>query len=179
MLMRALRGLALAGALCGVLLTSGCANYGELLFVKDERLRFTAPKDYEEVETPVRVEWTMEDFEVLPPDADVEPTEEAGYFAVFVDRAPIKPGRTLEDVADRDPACKADPRCPDKQYLNANGVYVTRKPQVTLSTVAPLDNKERVQLHQLTVILLDSEGRRIGEYAWFLRFKLESQVFGL
>ena len=177
--MRPLRALVLVGALCAALLTSGCADYSKMLFVKDERLQFTTPKDYEQVEVPVKVEWTIEDFEVLPRDAEAEPTNDAGYFAVFVDRAPVKPGGTLEDVADRDPACKADPRCPDKAYLNANGVYVTRKTEITLPNVAPLTTKERVQLHQLTVILLDSEGRRIGEYAWFTRFKLVNKVFDL
>jgi len=153
---------------------AGCARYDDLLFRQDHRLTFTAPPSYEQVELPVTVSWTMTDFEVLPPDSDAEPSEQAGYFAVFVDQAPVKPGHTLDDVADDDPACERAPRCPDRRYLNSKGVYPTRQTTLTLESVLPLSSREDVHLHEVTVILLDSEGRRIGEYAWYRRFKLEN-----
>ena len=179
------RSLATALAVLCVLACSGCVDLDEMQFVKDHRLEFQSPDDYELVELPLEVSWTMDDFEVLPkPEKgakrskveDPAPTEDAGYFAVFVDRSPIKPGRTLADVGDGDPLCEDNPSCPDRAYLEAEGVYTTRKPSVTLELVKALSSKERIQLHQVTVILLDSEGRRIGEHAWFRQFKLENKV---
>ena len=191
-MLRFRRVLAAALVVPGVLACSGCVDTSQMQFVKDDRLTFQSPDDYELTELPLTVSWTMEDFEVLPkPEkpakggkgaktvtaADVpEPTEDAGYFAVFVDRAPIKPGRTLEDVGDGDPLCEGNPACPDKTYLEAEGVYTTRKPTITLELVKALSSKEKIQLHQVTVIVLDSEGRRIGETAWFRYFKLENKV---
>lgn len=174
-----LRRSALAAMLVVGALSSGCADYSEMQFFKDERLSFTEPEDYDKVETPLVVSWTMEDFEVLGRGETAPPSEEAGYFGVFVDRAPIKPGKTLADVGKGDKQCEIDPRCPDKTYLNAKGVYTTRQTSITLDYVAPLSSKERIQLHQVTVVLLDSEGKRIGEYAWYQRFKLENLVVNL
>jgi hypothetical protein len=159
-----------------LVLLGGCADYSELQFVQDHRLTFTAPGNNELVETPFKLKWRMDDFEVLPKRSKAEPTDDAGYYAVFVDLAPVKPNHTLDDVGNDDPACESDPRCPDQEYLNAKGVYVTRKPQITLDVVAPLPTKERVQRHEVTVVLLDSEGRRIGESAWWLKFKMVNRT---
>ena len=171
--MRHLGRLGAVAVLGIVLLTSGCVKLSELQFKQDHRLEFTSPDDYEFVKPPVEIEWTMKDFEVLPANSGEPPSDDAGYFAVFVDQAPIKPGRTLEDVAGRDEACKMAPRCPDKRYLAAKAVYVTHQPRLTLELIPQLTSKEKIQTHQLTVILLDSTGHRIGEYAWHLYFKAE------
>lgn len=166
----------------GVLACAGCVDLDEMQFVKDDRLHFTAPEDYALVELPLDVTWTMEDFEVVPrPTRSARATtsdrgSDAGYFAVFVDRAPIRPGGTLADVVEGDPSCDGNPGCLDRSYLEAEGVYTTRKPSLTLDLVKPLTSRERIQLHQVTVVLLDSEGRRIGEHAWFRQFKLENKV---
>lgn len=174
--MRQRRRVGAARALALALLTTGltgCSNYSELQFKQDHRLQFTSPDSYELVKAPVEIEWTIEDFEVLPARSREPPSDGAGYFAVFVDRAPIKPGHTLEDVADGDEACKKDPRCPDRRYLEAKAVYVSHQPRLTLELIPQLASKEEIQTHQLTVILLDSTGHRIGEYAWYLQFKAE------
>lgn len=163
-------------ALASVLLLAGCADYSELQFVKDERLTFTEPASRELVTTPLRISWSMEDFTVVEP-GQGEPTDDAGYFAVFVDRAPVEPGHTLEDVAGRDEACKRDPSCPDARYLADRGVYTTTKSSLTVELIAALPSKEDVQLHDVTVVLLDSEGRRIGEAAWYRQFKMENRTF--
>lgn len=150
-------------------------------FVKDHRLTFQSPESYEEIELPLQVTWTMKDFEVLGAKDKQAPSEDAGYFAVFVDQAPVKPGHTLADVGKDDPLCQGDTAaCLDPAYLETKGVYTTRKPSVALETVDPLSgSKEKVQLHQVTVVLLDSAGRRIGELAWYRYFKLETKVVSL
>jgi hypothetical protein len=175
--MRHSRRLRAAAALASLLvttgLTGGCAAWSELQFKQDHRLQFTSPENYELVDPPVEVAWTIEGFEVLPAGSGEPPSDDAGYFAVFVDQAPIRPGRTLEDVAGRDEACKRDPRCPDRRYLEAKAVYVTHQPRLNLELIPQLASKEKIQAHQLTVILLDSTGHRIGESAWYLQFKAE------
>ena len=129
-MLRLRRHLAAALVAASVLACSGCVDLEQMQFVKDDRLEFQSPEDYALVELPLEVSWTMEDFEVLPeprrsrrPGKRDEqgdngrgrrdgagaqtatrtpaPSEDAGYFAVFVDRAPIKPGRTLDDVWSR------------------------------------------------------------------------------
>ncbi len=174
--MRHRQRLGLVSAFVAALVTAGCADYDGLLFVQDDRLSFTEPEDYEQVETPFTLSWTMEDFEVLEKDEDAPVTEDSGSFVVFIDQAPVEPGETLEAVGKDDPQCEADPRCPNRVYLNAKGVYPTRKTSLTLGNVPPLASKEEVQLHQATVILLDAEGRRIGEYAWYRQFKMRNLV---
>lgn len=153
---------------------TGCADYSKLQFVNDDRLEFTAPENRELVTTPLRMSWTIDEFTVVKPGRG-EPTDDAGYFAVFVDQAPIKPGRTLEDVADDDEACKRDPKCPDRVYLSDRSVYTTSKTSLVLKQILPLDSKEDIHLHEVTVVLLDSSGRRIGESAWYRNFKMENR----
>lgn len=158
--------------LCALSLT-GCTDYSKLLYANDDRLDFTAPENRELVTTPLRVSWTIDEFTVVKP-GSAEPADDAGYFAVFVDQAPIKPGHTLDDVADDDEACKRDPKCPDRLYLSDRGVYTTSKTSLVLEQIPPLDNKEDIHLHDVTVVLLDSSGRRIGESAWYRNFKMEN-----
>lgn len=162
------------GAWATVLVVSlvACTDYSRLAFRQDRRLAFTTPQSYELVEMPVTLSWTIEDFRIVKPDSGL-PQESAGYFAIFVDRAPVKPGRALQDVADQDESCKREPKCPDARYLAERGVYTTAKTTFELQTVPALDSNETVQLHEATVVLLDSGGHRIGEAAWHIPFKLE------
>jgi hypothetical protein len=62
--------------------------------------------------------------------------------------------------------------------LAQRGVYATRATSIVLQVVAPLlPSHDKIQVHTLTVILLDSSGRRIGESAWYLEFKLRNRIF--
>lgn len=150
---------------------AGCATYAELAYRQDHRLRFTAPRPYELVKEPVTLSWTMKDFDIVEPGSG-SPEDSAGYFAIFIDKAPVKPGRTLAEVAGRDQACDRDPKCPDARYLADRGVYTTTKTGFELDAVPALDSNETVQLHEATVVLLDAAGHRIGEAAWHVPFKL-------
>jgi hypothetical protein len=97
----------------------------------------------------------------------------AGSFAVFVDRAPVQPGKTLRSIAGGDAACQRDPTCPNADYLAQRRVYATKQPSIELTEVAPLRaSRDQVQLHTVTVVLLDGSGRRVGESAWTREFRL-------
>jgi len=98
---------------------------------------------------------------------------DAGYFAVFVDRAPIKPSETMRIVAKNDEVCLHRSGCPDESYLEDRRIYTTTENGLTLDQIQPIDgDTERVQLHLITVVLMDTAGHRIGESAWQLDVRM-------
>ena len=142
-----------------------------LQFVADERLHFVAPRSRALVQLPVTLRWAMSDFTVVPP-GTVPVSSRQGYFGVFVDRSPVKPGQTVAVVADA--SCRRTPGCLNAGYLADRGVYTASTDEVTLSQIASLNSYQKVQTHEATVVILDSAGRRIGESAWYLDFRLKA-----
>ncbi|MGW1616743.1 hypothetical protein ACWCQZ_46625 [Streptomyces sp. NPDC002285] len=165
------------GMLATALMTlaaGGCASPTDLSFTNDHRLRFTAPAHRALVDLPVELHWAMADFRVAAPGSEVA-SREAGYFALFLDRAPIKPSHKLAEVADSDRECRRDPQCPDEDYYADRGIFTTTRRSITLGSVPDLNTNEAVQLHTITVVLVDTSGRRIGESAWHAEFKLRKK----
>ena len=163
-----------AVAVAGAVLLSGCGitHLQDLSFRVDNRLHFTTPKARSKVHQPVHLVWTMRDFRIAAPGSE-PPSRDAGYFAVFVDRTPIRPGQTMRAVAGSDPACRHDPKCPDKTYLDQHEVYTTTDLSMTLPQIPNvLGDKEKVQHHTVTIVLMDTSGHRIGESAWQLDFRI-------
>lgn len=160
--------------LAGALLISGCGmtHLQDLSFRVDNRLHFTTPKARTKIHQPVHVAWTIRDFRVAAAGSE-PPSRSAGYFAVFVDRTPIKPGQTMRAVASGDPSCRHDPKCPDAAYLAQHEVYTTTEMSMTLPQIPNvIGDKEKVQHHTVTVVLMDTSGHRIGESAWQLDFRI-------
>ena len=169
---------------CAVLLAalplSGCGltHLQDLNFRVDKRLHFTTPKDRSTQSRPLTVSWTMSNFRIAPKGSE-PPSRDAGYFAVFVDATPIKPGQTMEALASNDQACKADPKCPNRDYLEGLGVYLTTATTITLKQVGNVTgDHERLQHHHITVVLMDTAGHRIGESAWDLDVRLPQLGYG-
>jgi hypothetical protein len=117
--------------LAAVAWLSGCSLSG-LNFREDTRVDVIAPADRSQVALPLTVEWTVRDFD--------------GSFAVFVDRAPQPPGRSVAWLFRNDDGCI---------------------PQLTGDDV-----RER---HEATVILLDEDGERSGESAFSVEFEIERE----
>lgn len=156
--MRWAAAIALAAAL------SGCSVSG-LAFQEDHRVRIVSPKDRAEVELPVTIRWTTEDLEPASGDDS--------YFAVFVDRAPIAPGENLRSLADD--SCNRTEGCPDLEYFRDRYVLVTDTTSVTLDAV-PNRGGQRTSAkdrHEATIVLIDADGRRIGEAAFTVEFTVE------
>lgn len=154
--------------------TSGCGltHLNDLNFRVDDRLHFLTPKSRSLVHAPVTVSWTIRDFTVAAP-GSAPPSRHAGYFAVFVDRAPIRPGQTLKAIGSGDLSCERDPKCPDTTYLNDHRVYTTTATQLRLPLISDiLGDHESLQMHSVTVVLMDTAGHRIGESAWELDFRM-------
>lgn len=140
--------LALAGA--GLLALSACSTSG-LAFQQDDRVTITEPRSEAAVAPPFTISWSAPGVRVSPP-ASGGP---GVYFAVFVDRAPLRPGQHL--LALVDPACRRRPRCADLAYFADHGVFLTASRSVQ---VAVLPKKGR---HEVTVVLMGQDDRRRGE----------------
>lgn len=150
---------------------TACVPQG-LAFRADQRLSFVSPEDRSTVSLPVKVDWDIRDFEVVDPGQPVG--EDEGYFGVFVDRAPVPPGEPLSWIARDDDDCRAADGCPDEEYLAARGVYATTETEMVFEQI-PRTNVRAGQdeRHRVVVVLLDADGRRIGESAFEIAFDLD------
>jgi hypothetical protein len=149
-----------AGLLLTCFALTGCVPQG-LAFRVDDRLSFVAPEDRSTVTLPVRIDWEVRDVDV-------------DSFAVFVDRAPMPPNEPLRWLARNDTSCREQDGCPDEEYLNSRGVYTTTETELVLEQVPrTTDRDERKERHRAVVVLLDREGRRIGESAFEIEFDVE------
>lgn len=160
-------------ATCALAALTGC-GLSNLAFVADHRLHFVQPVSRSLVTAPVTLRWSIRDFTVVGPHQG-PPSSRAGYFAIFVDRAPIRPGQTVAAIAHGDRSCTRTPGCPDAQYLADRQVYVTNQTSFTLDQVAPFRSRQKTQTHEATIILLDSSGRRIGESVWYRDFRIKQR----
>lgn len=165
---------AVAGLLTSIVLAlSGCSFTG-LSLVVDERLTFVTPADREAVELPVTITWEIDDFRIIAngEEADASARSDAGYFGVFIDATPQPPGEDLLWFAEDDDTCKRDPACPDEDYFTVRGIHTTSDTSFTITRLPrPIDSNRR-ELHEVTVVLLDPDGVRIGESAWTIEFEV-------
>ncbi len=153
--------------LASTLLLSGCGVQG-LSFRQDTRLEFRAPEHRaRDLEVPITVEWTISDFEITGPAGGAE--DDAGYFALFLNRRPQPPGHSLEWLARDDETCIAAHGCPDEEYFADRGVHTTTETEFTFERLPDIDEP----YHEVTIILLDGRGERIGESDWAIEFRTE------
>ena len=121
-----------------------------LLFRNDHRVTILSPKNNAAVAEPVSVRWSAREF-VAGQD---------GQFAVFVDRDPMPPGEGIEYFAASN---------------RAQGVFLLNETNLTIDVFTRrtgVDPAERDH-HDVTVVLLDTSGRRIGESAGFVEFRIK------
>ena len=155
--------------LLGVL--TGCGVIG-LNFLQDQRVTITSPAERSQVELPVTVAWTVENFEVVGRDGSRR--DDAGYFGLILDRPPPPPGRTQEWLVRDDLACNRDPECPNEEYLAQQGIYSTQETALSIENIPdPNPRLERREFHQVTVVLLNGRGERIGESAFIIEFEVK------
>ena len=146
---------------------TACAPQG-LAFRVDERVKITAPDDEATVSLPLTLRWTVRDFDVVEPGTAAR--EGAGYFAVFVDATPMRPGKTLKSLRDADAVCE-DP-CTEDAYFLARGIYPTTSTELVIDKL-PLGSEG--ESHRATIVLLDADGRRIGESAFRVDFTIPEE----
>lgn len=164
-----LRASALVAALAALLL-AGCSlpNVAEMNFRVDTRLHFLAPPARSLVRQPITLRWTIRDFTTAPLGSGPA-NPHRGYFAIFVDHAPIRPGQTMQAVAANDHYCAHSAGCPNTAYLAARQIYTTTRTSYRLPLLASLaGDNQTVQLHTVVIVLMDTTGHRIGESSWQL-----------
>lgn len=156
-------------------LLPSCGFQG-LTFRQDERLEITRPDDRAKVTLPVAVTWRVRDFDVTGRDG--ERRSDAGYFGVYVDRAPQPPGRTQAWLVKDDPNCRGSIRCATRDYLAQLSVFTTTRQRFTISRVsAPTSNApRRREFHDATIVLLNGRGERIGESAFTVQFEVDREA---
>jgi hypothetical protein len=142
-----------------------------LSFRVDNRIKITAPAQDSTLSFPFTLRWTVKDFDVVQP--GTTPKADSGYFAVFVDTTPMRPGQTLEDLAKKDATCHADQGCPSVTYYNGRGIYTTSD---TSATIAKLPEGSDGKSHRATIVLLDGAGHRIGESAFRINFQVKENM---
>jgi hypothetical protein len=157
-----------------VFLAPACIPEG-LAFVQSDKVEITEPDYREKITLPLTISWDVKDFEVTGPNG--ESRADAGYFAVFfAPQTPVPPGKTLDYVAKDDFVCQNTEGCPDDVYFADRGIYETTETSLTVKRLPDLDAFEGHETHEVTVILLDGTGRRIGEHAWFTQFLYDREV---
>jgi hypothetical protein len=134
---------------------AGCGTQG-LSFELDQRVDIEAPRSHADVHLPVTVRWTVEDFAV---------GEGAGSFGVLVDRTPPPPGKGLDWLFRDDDSCGPD-RCPDPGYRAQRGVYQTAATELVLQDITTQADRGDRDQHEVTIVLLDRDGHRVGEGSW-------------
>lgn len=159
-----------ASAIAAMLLASGC-DVSQMSFVKDDRVRVVHPEDRSTVTLPLVLRWQVHDFEVTGRDGQAKPN--AGYFAVFIDRPPIPPGKTLEWFVKQDDSCGGDP-CGTIEKLA--GVYTTKNTHLELTRLHSTGGQRDKEQHEAILVLMDGKGARIGESASRVQFNFERKA---
>ena len=136
----------MAPLVCAVLLGSGCQS--QLLFRNDHRITIVSPGDFSNVKAPVTIHWVTRQF-----------TPADGHFEVFLDRDPQPPGESLHYFAGE-----------STQFIWSTDQTTFRIPYFPIAD--PNAPKEEQVHHTVTVILVDSTGRRVGETSGFVEFNL-------
>jgi hypothetical protein len=130
-----------------------------LEFVQDRRLSFTSPASQKLTKLPVTLAWTMKDFSTSGPTG--------GEYAVFIDKAPMKIGKTLRSLL-------PGGTTPTAALLANINVYATHTTSVVLTLVPDIGSDHGTrQQHMATVVLLDAQGKRVNESAWSRSFDLK------
>lgn len=140
---------------------AACGTHG-LSFKLDDRVSFVTPTNHAKVALPITIRWNVKDFS----------TADGASFGVLVDRTPPPPGKTLGWLFRNDDSCGAN-ECEDADYRLQRGVLSTQSTTFTLDEIATIGDRNDGDGHEVTVILLDAEGRRIGEGAWSRQFTLD------
>ena len=141
------RPLCCVGILATLAMT-GCGN--DLLFRNDHRITILSPANFDTVSQPLTVRWSARGF--------TTPTD--GHFVAFFDLSPPSPGDTIDSYSPT-----------DRQWIRTVDQTEVTAPPLPTDGTAPAAVRDH---HEVTVILVDRSGRRIGETAGFVEFDVRT-----
>lgn len=160
--------------LVSALVAAGCGITrvdAPITFSADRRLEITSPSAEESVDLPVQVRWDVEDFQLT----------DGNHFGLFVDRVPIGPRRSV-----RLRVCTEGEKLPPQIGSfrkvcedDRETVFFTDERSFRFRCFDPqFDRPKRTRdLHSVSVVLLDRNGRRVGEAVDTVKFRVdEAQV---
>jgi hypothetical protein len=130
-------------------------------------LSFESPDQEDDVHIPVHLEWKVKDF----------PLRNGNRFAVFIDKAPIGPDRTVRirlcTEGEKLPPQLGTDRTICKDELQR--IYLSDKSSLTLECFQPRFDapKRQRNTHTATVVLVDREDRRVGQASTTVRFHVD------
>lgn len=160
-------------AAMALVLSVPACDVSSYAFRVDESIEIVQPRARTTVALPVTVRWTDDE---PPAQLRADPLDpRAGYYAVFVDRAPIRPRDDLASLADDARLCRAQRGCPTEALLSDRGVYLTADRRVTLEFLPDLRPTARggaKDTHEVTVVRMRGDAR-VGEAAWDQTFFVE------
>jgi hypothetical protein len=128
-------------------------------FVRDDRITIEFPTSLQRVQAPFEIRWS-------------DDGRAPAAYVVFVDRDPIAPGESLRELADD--ACDGRSGCDTPAFYASRRIHLTTEPRVQVATLTPLGGtggRSKHRVHQATIVLLDSDGRRDGESSWSVEFR--------
>jgi hypothetical protein len=119
-----------------VVALTGCLE--DRSFHVDDDIRFIEPVEGDFASSPLLVKWTG------------GPTKTRSW-ALFVDRAPIRPGTSIDDL----------------EVQERENLFLSDGQELTLDLVPPraVAVASRRDRHRLVLVPLDAKGRRVGEEA--------------
>ena len=152
------------------LLLSGCSQFAlhGLAFRDEQVVRITWPRHRARVHAPFDLRWRR----VRAPPAGAR-------YEVLVDRSPQPPGEAPAWLARGDDTCRAALGCPDSSWYAARGVYFTSSDTMTIPFVASTRAERSSTLHDAIVVVVDRDGRRIGESAALVEFRIVREPNGI
>lgn len=151
-----MRALAAVAAIVAFALASGgCAPGGPDL-KRSDGTAIVTPAPHADVTLPTTVTWAAEGID------ETDVAERGLYFALFVDKTPIRPGQSLLALAD-DSCRQAGGGCANNEYFARLHVYLTAEPSVTLNAM-PIQHGRHDDRHELAIVLIDANGKRWSEF---------------
>jgi hypothetical protein len=159
---------AFAALVISLALVTSCSGRGGLLFSQDRRIDIREPDNNDKVTMPLTISWTLDD--------GVEIGRDIAAFALFFDAEPQAPRKKLDVLARGDLDCERTPGCPDAAYFAERDIFVTKQTSFTIEDLLPLAGVEvekgERDVHDVTIVVLDEQGRRVNEAFWSRTFEI-------
>jgi hypothetical protein len=155
----------------GLLALASCGT-SDRAFDADERIRIVSPRSLQTVSPPFVLRWT----------GDVSG---ASAYVVFIDRPPMAPNVSLREYVDEQ--CKDTTLCPAEgaaalvTWLEQHGIFKAKPSKLKVPFITARGastEKDTRDTHEAILVVLGDDGRRLGESAWTVSFRVPPQEFG-
>ncbi|MHB8465749.1 MAG: hypothetical protein ACYDD7_13075 [Acidimicrobiales bacterium] len=159
---RRVRVLAVALAATSAALALSACNGVDPLLKRGKAVTFRAPRNGAAVTLPVTVRWSG----TLP---------RGGSYGVMIDAAPPPPGKSIWSLVSDKVGCFSVQLCHTEQNLQAHGADFTSASSYEFSDTTFATGSRRGH-HEVTIVILDRDLRRVDENAYTVAFNVGRSV---